>query len=173
MTHQDSLLSPPEFLNILLCQCGPGFCFRGRVLGVGVWEQAQLSVTETQFWFLLVNHLILWRISMKVVFMTWKQVWIYGQKWMWLQWGMEHFLRHFTLRCVYFGLLLVLSSSWIMCCGVLLICWCGLLFGEIEDLLSASRLIKMFLLRCRISMASIDYDLDDIFQEWPQSISQK
>ena len=40
-------------------QCGPGSHLRGRVLRVGVWGKDQASVTVTQFWFILVNHLIL------------------------------------------------------------------------------------------------------------------
>ena len=108
--------------TILLCQCGPGYCLRGRVIGYGFWGQAPASVTITQFWFLLVNHPIVWRIFMTVRLMTWKQGWIYGRIWMWFQWSMEHLLRHFTWRCGYFSLLLGLPSSGIMWLGVVLLC---------------------------------------------------
>ena len=109
--------------NILWCQCCPGHCLIGRVVGDGVWAQAPTSVTITKFWFLLVNHLILWSIFITVRLMNWKQGWIHGQGWMWFQWSMEHSLRHFTWRCVSFSLLLGTPSSEIMWLGVVLLCW--------------------------------------------------
>ena len=62
------------------------------------------------------------RISTTVILITYKQGWIYGRGWMWFQWSVEHFLRNFTWRCGSFSLLLGLSSSGIMWCGVLLLC---------------------------------------------------
>ena len=61
--------------------------------------------------------------------MTWKQGLIYELVWMWFQWSMEHSLRHFTLLCGSFSLLMVLPSSGIMWSGVVLLCWYVLVFG--------------------------------------------
>ena len=61
--------------------------------------------------------------------MNWKKGWIYGQGWMWFQWSTENLLRHFTWRCGSFSLLMGLLSNGIMWCGVLLLCWRGLVFG--------------------------------------------
>ena len=115
--------------TILLCWCGPGYRLRGRALGYGFWVKDPDSVTITHFLSLLVKYLVLWIISIMVRLTTWKQGWIYRLKWMWFQWSMEHFLWHSTWLCIYFRLLLGLPSSGIMWCVVLLLFWCGLVFG--------------------------------------------
>ena len=91
-------------------------------------------------------------ISMTVRLMTWKQGWVYVQKWTWFLWrmvrlmtwkkgcihelvhtwfqcSMEHLLRYFTWQCGSFSLLLILPTSGIMCCGILLLCLRGFVFG--------------------------------------------
>ena len=66
--------SPPLLpFHYLRCQCGPGYCLIGKIIGDGVWGQASSSVTITQVGFLLINHLIMWRISMSVRLITWNQ----------------------------------------------------------------------------------------------------
>ena len=65
-----------------------------------------------------------------VMIMTWKQEWIYGLGWMCFQWSMENLIRHFNLGCGSFSLLLVFISSGIMWCVILLLCLCGLVFGQ-------------------------------------------
>ena len=117
------------FFTILWCRCGPGYFLRGWIIGYGFRGKVPASVTITQFLFLLVNHFILWRISMTVRLMTWKQGLVYEWVWMWFQWSMENFIRHSTLRCGSFSLFLGFPSSGIMCCGILLLYWCGLVFG--------------------------------------------
>ena len=114
------------FFSTSWCWYGPRSHLRGRMIGYVVWGQAPESVTITQFCFLLVNHLIMWRIYITVILMTWKQGWIYGRGWMWFQWSMESLLSHFTWRCGSVSLFLGLPSSEIMWYGILMICWCGL-----------------------------------------------
>ena len=70
----------------------------------------------------------MWRISMTVIFMTWKQGWIYGRIWMRFQWSMEHSLRHFTRWCGSFILWMRSTPSGIMWSGVVLLYWYGLVF---------------------------------------------
>ena len=60
--------------TILSFRWGPISLLKGRVFRVGVSGQVPASVTINQFCLLLVNHLILWGISMMAIFMTWKRV---------------------------------------------------------------------------------------------------
>ena len=117
------------FFNILLYWCCPGSRLRGVFIGVGFWGKAPSSVTVTYFLFLLINHPVLWCIYTAVILMTWRQGWLYGRGWMWLQWSMKHFLISFTWQCGSSSLSLWSSSGRIMCCYRLLIFWFGLVFG--------------------------------------------
>ena len=60
---------------------------RGRDIVVRVWGQGPGSVTVNWFWFLTINHLILWWISMTVRLLTWNQGWIYGWGCIWFQYN--------------------------------------------------------------------------------------
>ena len=159
--------------TILWCGCGPGSCFRGGVVGYGFLEKDPASVTITQFWFLLVNHPILQRISMTDGLMIWKQGWIYVQGWMWFQCSMEHLLRHFTWQCGYFILLLGLLSSEIMCCGVLLLWCCGLVFESNLVFIKCPDTQSDGIVGVLDSMGRIYTELDAMHQEWLQVISQE
>ena len=139
---------------MLWCQCGPGSRFRGRVTGDGVWGKATSSVTITRFFPLPENHLILLSIYTTVRIMTWKQGWIYGRIWMWFQWSIEHFLRHFNWRCgfsVYYW-----YSLQVGLCDVAYYCSAGVdwYLDQIDYIKNASRTSQMFLSRFWISMYS-------------------
>ena len=52
--------------TILWCWCGPKYLLILIVIGYGVWGQSPDSVIVDHYWLHLVNHLILWKISMTV-----------------------------------------------------------------------------------------------------------
>ena len=100
-----------------------GIFIRFRLVG-----QAPEFFKPTWFYFLLINHPILWWIYIIISIMAWKQGWINVQGWMWYQYNMDNLTRCSTCRCCSFSLLLLSHSGVMVWCGGLLIYLYGLVF---------------------------------------------
>ena len=71
MTRQEILFpSTARFLPFYDVSVALDIVLRARVLGDGLRRQTPSSFTVTQFWFLLVNHLIILSVYMTVSNMT-------------------------------------------------------------------------------------------------------
>ena len=111
-----------KFSIYIFFLCGTGYHLRWIFIEVGIWGQAPDSVTINMICFIPVKHLTVRLMVLKKCGYMDEDGCCYV--------GVCNIYHIIYLKCCYLSLLMVMPPCGIMCCGVLFLFWCGLVFEK-------------------------------------------